>query len=82
MAMLMKWKFQSRSSPMKHEPTWLSHGDRVRLDYDPRQVGTVVGAGLEQSEVRWDGSRRSDVRVHPNKDLIRLVDRVRSNRSR
>lgn len=54
-------------------------GDRVRLDYDPGLRGTVVGAGPEQSEVCWDGSRRGDVRVHSNGDLVKLIKRVTRN---
>lgn len=54
----------------------LRSGDRVRLDYDPGLRGTVVGAGPEQTEVRWDGSRRGDVRIHRNEDLVKLVKRA------
>lgn len=57
-----------------------ARGDRVRLEYLPGR-GTVQVAGPEQSEVLWDGSRRGDVRVHPNKHLIRLLERKRSSRA-
>lgn len=52
----------------------------MHLRYDPGQRGTVVLAGTEQSEVRWDGDKR--VLVHSNSSLVRAVERVRGKNPR